>query len=292
MGYGLSINDPVFNLFIECMDFEKLIKLTDDKNYHNSWLIRVYYYGYLAFKELKDLKYYQVYRDEFYLNIERFSRLEKHFLFSSLTDLQFMSRRFTKENSPREIYEIHKRMLEEEAYSPAEGEFMDIVLYRNILLLALELDELDWVHYFINKYTLKLNPKFRDSSENFAKAWLYFGKREFETALQYINKVNFDFFMYKVDIRLLLLGIYYELKLYDQAYSLIDSFKHFAAEGPEIKKLARRKDISYYQTLLKAKTSGDHSELDQIINEMKNDSKHVFKNWILKNAEELIKKGA
>ena len=87
MGYGLSINDPVFNLFIECMDIEKLIKLTADKNYHNSWLIRVYYYGYLAFKELKDNKYYQMYRDEFYLNIERFSRLEKHFLFSSLTYL-------------------------------------------------------------------------------------------------------------------------------------------------------------------------------------------------------------
>ena len=291
MGYGLSVDDPVFNLFIECMDFEKLIKLTESKNYGNIWLIRVYYYGYLAFSDLKDNSYYELYRDEFYRNINRFSRLEKHFLFSSLTDIHLMKRSYIRNLPQKEIFEIHKRMIEEEAYSPAKDEFMDIVLYRNILLLSLELRELEWVDYFVRTYTEKLSPKFRESSGNFANAWLYFEKGEFEKALRFINKVNFDFYMYKVDVRLLMLGIYYELELYDQAFSLVDSFKHFAAEGPEVKKQARRRDIKFYLILLKAKTSGDLSDVDLMIDELNIDSKHVFKNWILRKAEELIKKG-
>src|SRR5678815_898159 len=95
-------------------------------SYKNLWLIRVYYYGYMAFKDLNETIYYEKYRDEFYLNIHRFSRLEKHFLFRSLTDIQLMKKRFIRNLPQQEIFSIYKRMLTEEAYSPAVDEFMDI----------------------------------------------------------------------------------------------------------------------------------------------------------------------
>src|SRR5258706_6219453 len=152
-GYGLSITNPVFNMFIECMDFDKLIKLIENKDYDDAWLVKIYYYGYLAHNDLEENKYYDSYKKEFYENINKFSRLEKHFLFSSLIDLHLMRRKYIKGSSQPEVLKIYKRMLEEDAYSISPEENMDLVLYRNILLLSLELNELEWAENYINTFT-------------------------------------------------------------------------------------------------------------------------------------------
>lgn len=68
---------------------------------------------------------------------------------------------------------------------------------------------------------------------NFSYAHLHFTKENYQSALEYIGKVNYDLFIFKMDARVLLMKIYYELSYFEQIISLLDSTSHFLRNTKE-----------------------------------------------------------
>jgi hypothetical protein len=93
---------------------------------------------------------------------------------------------------------------------------------------------------------------------NFSYAHFNFAKGNFETALDYLGKVGYDLFIFKMDVRILLLKIYYELSYIEQAHSLIDSTLHFLKNTSEFSddhKIQYRTFVQNFKELLKLKLS-------------------------------------
>jgi hypothetical protein len=187
--YNLEFTSPLIESVYESLDFEKLLKLLKEKKSEWLWLIEIYYYAFKTLENVEDEPMFHKFQELFYENIEKFSRKEQYFIFND-----FIAWLHTKDNkfgtlSAREEFEIFKKMLEHAAYSASEKEFMSVLLYRNIMNMAVSLEEYNWFENFVKDFTEKLKPEFRENMENLAKSNLYFERGKFEDALGCLSKI-------------------------------------------------------------------------------------------------------
>ena len=288
--YNLEFTSPLIESVYESLDFEKLLKLLKEKKSEWLWLIEIYYYAFKTLQNVEDEPMFHKFQKLFYENIDKFSRKEQYFIFND-----FIAWLHTKDNkfgtlSAREEFEIFKKMLEHTAYSPSEKEFMSVLLYRNIMNMAISLEEYNWFENFVNDFTEKLKPEFRENMENLAKSNLYFERGRFEDALECLSKIPYDLFIYKVDIKNLMLRIYYELELYDAAFSMINAFRNFLSTTDEISEVFKTQQINFinfYNKLLKMKADNKPNDAGFIAKEIEKRDSVASKHWLIEKAKQL-----
>lgn len=292
-GYNAEFQNPLFDSISESIDFEKMMSFLRKKKYDNLWLIEIYYCIYKCTYDVRDDKHFIQLKKTFYANIDNFSRLEKTYIFNDMIDYWVMRKEIFHKNFQEEIFDLYKDQLKNNAYQRDNEKYMSIVLYRNIMIEALSLGKFEWLTEFVEKYSSALDPEYRDNMMYLAKANLCFENGRFEEALEYVGKVQYDFFMYKLDIKNLTLRIFYELELYEQAYSLLDAYRHFLSNTDEIApafKVLHNNFLHFYSKLLKIKSMGIDEDTGLYIREMNKIEIFASKKWLLKKAKELLKK--
>lgn len=184
------------------------------------------------------------------------------------------------------LFKIYMEQLDLNIYNSEENGKMAADMFRNIVINALKLEEYTWAEHFIEKYIDTLHPDYRDNMYNFCFALLNFEKGNFELSLNDISKVKFDTFVFKFDVRILTLMIYYELDYLEAAISMIDSFKHFIIETPSISDYIREihlNFIKYLHEIIKLHTKNKSSETGILLKEIEK-SRVRNKKWLLKTA--------
>lgn len=291
--YKIPFESPLINSMQANLDFEGLMDSLRKSNFDMLWLMEIYYNLYKCMAEPGHKSYYRKFKQQFLENIAKFSRAEKYFILNDCVSYCIQEDRSEQTEYMNEELDVYEHMFAENAYSPGEEEYLSVVLYRNIMLLALDLGNYEWLGKFIETHSDKLKPDFRENMVNLASANLHFSKGEFEKALICTGKVEYDFFLYKTDIKNLMLKIYYELGLYDQAFSLIDAFRHFLHDTDEISrfyKFQHQNFLNIYNKLLKARSDGDISGIDFVLNEMNSLGLVTSKKWLMNKGNELLKK--
>ncbi len=295
--YNIPFENSLVDGLSESIDFEKMLRALESKNYPMLWLIEIYYniYKSILHHNLAESEtYYEKSKNLFFENINKFSQKEKCYILDSFTTYCVMRDPFDRKFT-RECFEVYKKMLEEKAYYTNDEKQISTTVYGNIMLWALDVSEYDWLEMFIEKYSSELKDEHRDNMKNFANANLYFEKGDYEKALVHISKVQHDFLLYKIQVRNLKFKVFYELNLFDQAFSLIDSYKHFLTENDEIHeifKLRAHDFIGLCSKLLKAKATNNFSEIDFIKENIKTMQAYELSPWMTAKADELIKNGS
>lgn len=291
-GYNMDFTSPLIDSVYESIDLEKMLKLLKEKKSEWLWLIEIYYYALRSIQNVEDETLFKKFQELFYENIDKFSRKEQYFIFNDFIACIYAKSDKLGIRSTREEFEIFKKMLEHNVYSPDEKDFMSVLLYRNILGMAVSLKEYIWIEGFIKDFSSKLKPEYRTNMENLAKANLYFGRGKYENALENLSKIPYDVFIYKIDIKNLMLRIYYEMNLFDQAFSMIDAFKHFLSSTQEISdyfKDQQYKFVIIYNKLLKAKAENNFDDMGFITKEISQTESLASREWLLEKAAGLNK---
>lgn len=272
------------------MDIDKIIAGLRKRNYQFLWLLELYYYIFKFYSSVDDVESFQKARDIFNKHIDKFSRYEKHFI---LNDFHaFCIRQFSKGNTdflPVE-FEICKQQKNENALTTSDSASMELLHFRNFVYTALKAKEYDWLEEFINDCAPLMKPDGRDSMKNFALARLEFERCDFDKALEYASKIQYDIFTYKLDVKNLLLLTYYELELFDQAESLIDTYKHYITHIKEFSPayMKKFKDfIKIYSLLFKARTSGKTQDPDLILKKAEDIKVLPSRAWFVQKIKEL-----
>jgi hypothetical protein len=126
--------------------------------------------------------------------------------------------------------------------------------------------------------------------ENLAMANLLFEKGKFEEALERLSKIPYDVFIYKVDIKNLMLRIYYELNLYESAFSMINAFRNFLASSEEISggfKTQQMNFLNFYNKLLKMKADNKNEDAGFLLKEMEKKDSLASKQWLIEKASQI-----
>lgn len=115
---------------------------------------------------------------------------------------------------------LHKEILFKDSY-------LSPWAYKNLIGVGLRLQKYDWTESFINEYTDKLAPEFRENAWHYNLAELSYYRKDYDKALTYLNQVEFTDIYYSLDSKKMMLKIYYELEEVDALFSLIASFKMY-----------------------------------------------------------------
>lgn len=287
--YNLAFENPLIDGVYESMDFEKLISILRRDNYPLLWLIEIYYYVFMSSQEIDNDGHYFLLKEKFLANIDKFSHTEKFFLFNDLIDCCVRKFNLGRREYEREEFDVYTQLFIHNAFSATEKDYLSLVFYRNVMLLALNLKEFEWLRKFIKEFSARLKPEYMENMMNLASANLCFEEGDFEQALQYISRVQYDIFLYKTDIKNLMLRIYYELGYFEQAFSLVDSYRHFLSDSTELSGMFKKQQMNFlniYVKLLKAKADGAGSSVEFLQNEIKKQGQTALQNWLTRKIDE------
>lgn len=213
----------------------------------------------------------------------RFTREEKFNLLIIMESICANKIGYGKPEFYNYLMEIYELMISESIWGHSKTSYIQINLFRNIFYTAVILGRFDWASDFVDKYKNRLMPEQRENMVSFSKAIILFEKGEFENALFQINKVNYNFFVFKYDARVLILKIYYELDLIEQVYSMIDSFSHFLTNNKNIHKHDKErfgKFLKYMRFMMKLNNNSNGAEYQSLIDMLTNDTAVIAKKWI------------
>ncbi|MBR9921514.1 MAG: hypothetical protein GYB31_11805 [Bacteroidetes bacterium] len=108
--------------------------------------------------------------------------------------------------------------------------------YRNIVTLGLVLNEFEWVEGFIHEYRPKLSRPFRESMYSFSLARLEYSRKNYDAALQLLQKSDYKDLLLNLAAKTVMLKIFYELEEFDLLNSHLEAMRMFI----------RRKNIMGY----------------------------------------------
>jgi len=292
--FNANYKGTLLNIIMDNFNFEPIVDFIKNNSPGNYPIIAIYYNSMMAQLDINNDNYYRNFRDLLEDNVNLFDSEELMNLYTDLEGccwkrLNNSIDEQKREFFSKEIFEIYKRELKIGLHKYEKG-YMRIFKFRNIHMAALNLKEYDWLEDFTKRYYKELAPEYRENMYNYSLAVVSFNRGDYENSLKLFSHIKYDYFNLRVDTKNWMLLIYYELNLMEQAYSLIDSYKHFLAKNKNLSTIFRKNNLdflNYYVKLIKCKNDREVIDLDQMNNEISARGKLIHKGWLLKKIEEL-----
>lgn len=188
-----------------------------------------------------------------------------------------------------ESFNIYDTLLKEK-YFLNSSNFLQLTFCRNVIVICKTLKRTNYIKSFIKEYEEYFSPEYKDDLINFANAVIAFENNKFERSLEFINKSDVDKAIFKKDLKILKLKIFYELKYYESLHPEIDSFKHyFSAERP-LKPVIIYKSkqfIKYLQQILKLTENPDEVSLNLLKKKIQSEKLINEKQWLIAKIEQV-----
>lgn len=198
--------------------------------------IMVYFQVLLTLRESENEKHYSKLKTLLAQHIDKFPNAELRDIYGFVQNYCIRQINLGNNNYLRELFENYKILLNKEII--IENGSLAQFDFKNIVTIALRLDEFKWTENFIQKYSPLLSADFRKNAINYNLARLHYSKKQYRDALRLLLAVEFTDVYYHLDSKSLLLRIYYELEDWEPLLSLFNTFKIY---------LKRNKLISEYQ---------------------------------------------
>lgn len=286
---SLPANTYIIDEFINSINLEKICTLAKARKHRYAMLIEIYYCMIMMITREDDESFFYRLKD---IMTGVPAMLSKEDIFNIYTNLTaYCARQIIKGKAGfhSEELEIYKQQLSNNAYGIRGDMSLSPVIYHNILILSLYLEEYEWAEKFIAVYSSKLIPEERENMLNYSYASLHIKKKQFTKALEYISKIKIEHFYLKLEVRYLLLKAHYELGNYESVISLVDSSTRFLRKAehlsPERKK-SFGNFLKFLNEVVKLKT-GDRNKNAERIKEKLSAEVVMQKAWLLEKLREI-----
>ncbi len=273
--------------FLSCIDLEKMmlaVRETSEEDYHR---LLFSYKKYLAISNPNNQQFYFEYKSYLVENLESLTRDEKYNNINGLTTA-LSKLKLDPQEKMREYNEIYKIRIKNDLVVSKEG--LSPVIYSSIIGNMGLSKEPELLREFMDKYYHLLHDDFKSNMMSFSHAYLCFAVNNFHKCLDYLTKIEFDIFQFKINVRNLQMMVYYEIDDYIGFSYIKDSYKHFLFKNKEISSTTKKFNsnlISYIQSMFKIRESKDRIGADELKRKLVNESSVSMKSWLLEKAGEL-----
>ncbi len=269
--------------FLQNFDSGKFLESLSENEREYSDVLRIYYLMFLSGKEdLKPETFVEL-KNLVHKNLHLFRREEKFNLYIVLESFCLTKISNGNQEFFEHLMDIYDEMLGAGIYIHSDNECFQLNLFRNMFYTANKLKRFEWVERFISEHLNELSPEYRENTGHLAYAYLSFEKGDFEKALAEITQVEYNYFVFKFDVRLLTLKIYYELHSFESALSLIDTFSHFLLNNKSA--VHYRESFGEFlrilKNMIKIKTGGSKITTSELTMQVENSKKLYSKMWLL-----------
>lgn len=142
---------------------------------------------------------------------------------------------------------------------------------------------------FINLYGEKINKLYQQNAINFGLASLFFFKKEFEKAIPFLQKVEYEEIYFSLSSKALMLSTYFELDEFMVLGSFFESFKNYLTRNKNVSQSNKLRylDLIKYTKKLVESSQYSKTKLLKLKEDIKADSS-IGKDWLLEKVDELI----
>ncbi len=291
--YKKEKSNSAFDIFFRNFDLERFTGETDTKHNPDYFSLRESYLFIKLNSDLDDFKSYNELKNQLYENIGRYDHTYACRVITALLNFRLSRIIHKKDNeSYKELFSLYKFSLEQGNLLSFHNKFMNLVTYRNILYIAIEVKEFDWIRKFIADYLQYVRADNKDSLENISLGILSFEISDFSKTLEYIMKVKYDHEIFKIDVKNILMKTYYELGYYETAISVIDATKHLLSGGLNISEGVKKLHltfIKFYTELINIRLKYDDFRHHKLVKELQEDESVLSRRWLLDKAADLRK---
>lgn len=271
--------------------FENILEYIKDKEFENNPSSRIYkqIIAVELFKEEKDYRHLIELKERF---TDDLSMEDLYYILLVANSYAVYRIKQGDETFCKDRYGILKEMVERNIQMP---EYILFVNFINTYTAACLVGEYSWAEEFLKKFQNGISPAEEfNNTINFCRGYQAFRKKEYEKALEYFSKTNFKLFLVKVMVKSYSVRIYYEMNLYDQAYSAIDAFRHYLKSEKLIageQKKAHYEFLKNVNELTKLKEENVKNKNDIRLVVLKKQIKEMHsnplgaKNWLIEKGE-------
>jgi hypothetical protein len=123
----------------------------------------------------------------------------------------------------KELFQLYQALLQNRILM--DDGHLSQYQYKNIVFVALRLNEFDWCKSFIENYSVWLKPEEKENAYTYNMAYYHFFEKDYKNVLKLLMRVEFTDVFYFLDSRSLLLKSFYELDEVDPLLTLLDTFQ-------------------------------------------------------------------
>jgi hypothetical protein len=279
------------------MDFsEELVEYLKSKEslYKNQTHIKLHFYEILLIKDKSEEAYLKL-REMMVINKDELSHNQRLSLHSILQEFCRYKHVKGNESYLRERFGLFKKAMEQKLYAIEGDIYMDDKFFEIIVGVAISLEEYEWAGQFIEKYKDMLSPKNADAVIKSSGARLLSAKGEHREALNLLNSIGvIRDVQYKLVVKSLILIVYFELEMFDQAMYFLDAYRHFINNNKksfmEIDNLRNENFRKYMYRLLKLRSNSNKQETAELLEDLKKNQNINHRKWLQEKALEIAKK--
>ena len=280
---------------LESIDYKSIYSEVKG-SFEFDYLLEIYLALLNSFRDLENSEAYFEYKGLVNRYINNLSSDEISFHYSIMLGCCILKGKQLK--SPEvfnaELMNLYDEILKNEYYKNKKVQHLPEDLYRDILFLSIRENNLEFVKELIDKYTLKIHSSQRENMYHFSFAFYYFSLKEYERSLEYINKIKLDYFIYKYDVKNLMLKVYFELGYLEEAISLIHSYRELLRKDvflSESRKVRNRNFIKFLRKLIILKIDNKLSEIENLKVDLNGVSELRYKKWLISKINEIVESG-
>ncbi|NOS85622.1 MAG: hypothetical protein HOP31_10815 [Ignavibacteria bacterium] len=277
---------------LESIDYNTIYSEIKD-NFEFDYLLEIYLALLKSFREMENDEAYFRYKELVNKHINHLSSDEVSFHYSIMLGCCILKGKLIKSPSGfnTELMNLYDEILKHEYYKNKKVEHLPEDLYRDILFLSIRENNLEFVKELIDKYTLKIHSSQRENMYHFSFAFYYFALEKFEKSLEYINKIKLDYFIYKYDVKNLMLKVYFELGYLEEAISMIHSYRELLRKDvflTESRKVRNRNFIKYLRKLIILKIDNKVNEIENIRVDLQGIAEVRYKRWLISKINDIV----
>ncbi|MBL8016462.1 MAG: hypothetical protein JNK43_04265 [Ignavibacteria bacterium] len=167
--------------------------------------------------------------------------------------------------------------------------------YLDTVLSGIKLGETEYVTRFTERFRKDVDPSVREVAYRLARAYIFAAEKNYEACLKELAQTGQADFHVKLRTKFLYLKCCFELSLFEQGFSMIDSFRKFVSDTRELHPDFRKKlndSIKAYSALFKISSSPEKYSSAALEKQAAfvRSSSISPKNWYLEKLEELKRK--
>ena len=282
-------NSFTLKLF-EGLDMDSILnKLKVSSEKEHSVLLIFYYRAMLSLngKEEDYVKFKKLLLD----NISLFNRSTNYNFITTLETFCIDNIKIDPSKFRAELNAIHKKSIELNLLKLYEEGTLHLLKFWNIFINSVEINQVNWAEEFAEKHHADLEPEIREGAINFARAIILYKRKEYDKALEMLNKTKLSQFLFKLSMKTFYLRIYYEKGDYQSAGFALDSYKQFLYKNKSMSDSYRNLYLNFaaiYYELLKMRSGEKKADQNELKSKMDAVSPNLHsRQWLLEMAEQL-----
>jgi hypothetical protein len=287
--YNARYNFNIPYEFIKNLNLNQVLEYMKKHGYEHTYIVELYYYIILIITEPENEDNFHNLKRIFGENHNKLTFQEKHVISGIMVN--FCTAHSQTPGIREILFDLNNYRLKESlVFYP--GNHIPKIVFIQMLINALSLNEIKWSEDFIESCAPRLNPENRDAMHALANAYLHAALKQYDKVLDFLNKVEYVDVRDKIHVKLLTAKAYYELDQTETLRNFIDSTRHFIKSNSGLNKLRQNvygNFLNYLQKTVTLKENPDKAQIHLVKKEILELKEIPAKKWLNEKLDELLK---